>query len=215
MSFPTCVHGPVKRIGLRIELRQQLPHVSQHLAIESRARLADVNQPALLVVESEHERSEIFPRSFRLGVSPDDTLNFFCDLDLQPFAAAFLLVTAAAALGDDALESLFLCNLIESHSVSYLVIGIAHVIARDNQVLQYLFALFQIDPVQVVAIHPNQIESVIKDWNVFPSWRPKSSMPNSGALLHEAERRTALLVHGDNFTIQNRRLSAQEPRHVS
>ena len=71
---------------------------------EAAARLADGNQAALVVIQSQHEGAEVFARAARIGVSADDAFLPLDDLDLQPFAAALLLITTGTPLGDDAFQ---------------------------------------------------------------------------------------------------------------
>ena len=61
------VHRAVKRIGVRLQLVQQLPNVGQGFVIEAAASLAHVDEPALVIVEPKHNGAEIGTAALGLG----------------------------------------------------------------------------------------------------------------------------------------------------
>src|SRR5438552_4111674 len=83
------------------------------------------------------------------------------------------------------------------------MIGIADWTSRDKNLCQDLLALFERDAPQVVAVDVDEIEDVVQHGDVAATADATSMLADAGALLHQAERCTALFVEGDNFAIKN------------
>src|SRR5579863_10681973 len=81
------IHITVERAATRLQSFEHFPDFLQHRLIEARSRLPDVNEPAFLVIESEHDRPKVLAAAFRVGVTADYTIDRLCNLDLEPFAA--------------------------------------------------------------------------------------------------------------------------------
>ena len=93
-------------------------------------------------------------------------LQAVCDLDLEPLAGATLLVNAVALFGQDAFQAFFARDFEQSFPLLFVMIGIADGIAGDYQRSQFLFALFERKPSQIVAIEIEQIECVIEHGHI-------------------------------------------------
>src|SRR5207253_7962830 len=83
------------------------------------------------------------------------------------------------------------------------MIGIADWTSRGKNLCQDLLALFERDAPQIVAVNVDEIEDVVQHRNVAAGTYATSMLTDAGALLHQAERCTALFVEGDNFAIKN------------
>src|SRR5437667_5271241 len=83
------------------------------------------------------------------------------------------------------------------------MIGIADWTSRDKNLCQDLLALFERDAPQVVAVDVDEIEDVVQHGDVAATADATSMLTDAGALLHQAERCTALFIEGDNLAIQN------------
>src|SRR5438105_3942993 len=83
------------------------------------------------------------------------------------------------------------------------MIGIADWTSRGKNLCQDLLALFERDAPQIVAVNVDEIEDVVQHRNVAAGIYATSMLTDAGALLHQAERCTALFVEGDNFAIKN------------
>src|SRR5207244_9854968 len=83
------------------------------------------------------------------------------------------------------------------------MIGIADWTSRGKNLCQDLLALFERDAPQVVAVDVDEIEDVVQHGDVAATADATSMLADAGALLHQAERCTALFVEGDNFAIKN------------
>src|SRR5664280_1440280 len=90
-----------------------LPHRGMGFVAKAGAGLTDGDQAALVVIETEDKRSEVLAAALGIGVAADDTFLPLRDLDLEPLAAAFGEITAAAALGDDAFKSALASGFVE------------------------------------------------------------------------------------------------------
>src|SRR5206468_2420336 len=97
-DFAQGLDFSVERILFGFEALQGLPYGGERFLIESAASLADVNQAAFVVVESEDERSEMGASTLGCRVASDDAFDLVADFDLQPLAAAAFFVATVAAL---------------------------------------------------------------------------------------------------------------------
>ena len=68
---------------------------------------------------------------------------------------------------------------------------------------QQPLALFERDAAQVESIEIKQIESVIDDRHAFAPLQAALARMESSALLHQAERRPALLIERDDLSVKN------------
>src|SRR2546422_3852537 len=83
------------------------------------------------------------------------------------------------------------------------MIGIADWTSRGKNLCQDLLALFERDSPQIVAVDIDEIEYVVQHRNVAAGTYATSMFTDAGALLHQAERRSALFIEGDDFAIEN------------
>src|SRR5437667_12148807 len=83
------------------------------------------------------------------------------------------------------------------------MIGIADWTSRGKNLCQDLLAFFERDSPQIVAVDVDEIEYVVQHGDVAAAADATSMLADAGALLHQAERCTALFVEGDNFAIKN------------
>ena len=163
-----------------------------------------MDQASLLVIESQHDRSEMCAAAFGLGVAADHGFELVPDLDLQPFGAAALLINAVTPLGQDAFEALGARHFEECFALLLIMIGVADGIAGVEQRGQFFLALFERDFSPVVAIEIEQIECVIENGDIGIGGPAAAAGTESGALLHQAERCSALLIECDYFSIEDR-----------
>ena len=108
------LHRAVKRIGVRLQLVQQLPNVGQGFVIEAAASLAHVDEPALVIVEPKHNGAEIGTAALGIGVAADHRFKSMGNFDLEPFTGAALLVEGSSFLCEDAFQSLMAGSVQES-----------------------------------------------------------------------------------------------------
>src|SRR5271170_3439702 len=106
-----CIHITVKRIAIGLQSLEYLPDFLEHRLIESGSRLANMNQPALLVIQPEHDRPEILPAALRIGVTADYAIDSLRNLDLQPLLTAPFFVVARALLRENPLQTFLLGHL--------------------------------------------------------------------------------------------------------
>src|SRR5579863_6819804 len=99
------IYVTVERAAIRLQSFEHFPDFLQHRLIEARSRLPDVNEPAFLVIESEHDRPKVLAAAFRVGVTADYTIDRLCNLDLEPFAAAAFFVVAGALFRENPLQT--------------------------------------------------------------------------------------------------------------
>src|SRR2546421_6783768 len=69
---------------------------------------------------------------------------------------------------------------------------------------QHSLAILQRNPAQVIAVDIDQVEDVIQDGNFSSGSHMPAMLPDTGSLLHEAERSPPLFIQSDDLTIQNR-----------
>jgi hypothetical protein len=103
---------------------QYLPDLLQGLVIETCSGLTHMDEPSLLVIQAEYQRAKILTGAFRIRVSPDNTIDGLSDFDLQPLAAASLLVSTGARFCKNAFQSLLLRGFKQIQAVVEMV-GIA------------------------------------------------------------------------------------------
>src|SRR5437899_10352483 len=101
MQSACAIRLHVKRALRSLQFFQPLPHLFLRLLGEPAAHLAHGDQAILIVIQSQHQRSEVFSAAARVSVSADHTLLPLRDFYLQLLAAALLLVTTIAALSYD------------------------------------------------------------------------------------------------------------------
>src|ERR1700751_5572041 len=75
-------------------------------------------------------------------------------------------------------------------------------------------ALLERHPMQVVAIQVDQVKSVVKDVNIRLRRETAMAIAETGALLHQAERRSSMLVERNNFSIENGGFCVHKFRHI-
>src|SRR5581483_9772056 len=132
--------------------------------------------------------SEILPAAFWLGVAADHTVDGLRDFYLQPLPAAALFIAAVGALGENSFQTFLFCDFKQRSACAGIVVGIARQIVGNDDSLKHFLAFFQIDPVQIVSIHVDQVEYVVDDWNITIGSGTFSVAAQPGALLHQAER---------------------------
>ena len=76
-------------------------------------------------------------------------------------------------------------------------------VAINDEASQQVFALLKRHAPQVEVVEVKKIEGIIDDGNALTSGKPRFSGTKSGALLHQAERRTPLVVKRDDLSIKN------------
>src|SRR5213079_323079 len=84
------------------------------------------------------------------------------------------------------------------------MIGIADWTSRGKNLCQDLLALFERDAPQIVAVNVDEIEDVVQHRNVAAGIYATSMLTDAGALLHQAERCTAL------FSLMQQRTGIRE-----
>src|SRR5438105_11631242 len=94
------------------------------------------------------------------------------------------------------------------------MIGVAQESVGLDDLFQQLLALLQINAKQRVAIEIKQVESVVGDGDAAALGSPPPAAQDAGALLHQAERRAALVVERYNFTVKNRVAGANLLRQI-
>src|SRR5438105_1571756 len=129
-------------VAVRFQLFQCLPYLFECCLIESGAGLSYVNEVAIFVVQAEHDRAEIQPRTLRVGVSPDDAIHRLSDFDLQPLASTTLLVATAPAFRKNALQT-FLSGRIEQCLALGEVVGVTQSARRLRYLCEHILALLQ------------------------------------------------------------------------
>src|SRR5437899_3473695 len=152
LNFAQSANLSIKRILFRLKRLQASKHFFKRLVIETSAHLSDMNEPTFLVVQAEHQRTEIFAASLRISVASDDALLTLCDFDFQPIARALLFVNASALLGEYAFQSALLRRFEKIETFLGIVVGKLNDPARDDPLLQQLLALLERDATQVEAI---------------------------------------------------------------
>src|SRR5438552_10805988 len=83
------------------------------------------------------------------------------------------------------------------------MIRVADYFVGYQNLLQHTLALFECDAPEIVSVEVEQIEDVIKDGQVVACRALTAMTANARALLHQAERRTALLVEHNDFAVEN------------
>src|SRR5579864_6282903 len=204
------------RSGKRIfvALFQHLGNLPECHLIESRARISHMNQLFFLVVQTQHQRSKILPRSFRIGIPSDHAVHGLGDLDLQPFMASALLVTAVTLFRDDSLQSFLLSGVEQRHALPGVVVGIAHDISVLEHLAQDPLSIIKIHPPQIVAFEVKDVEREIKNRQLAPRCGLPPMRTYSGPLLHQAERGPSLLIQHHNLSVEDRRLRTHELRQI-
>src|SRR6266496_3738402 len=143
-------------------------------------------------------------RTLWIGVAANHAIDSLRDLDLQPFRCAAFLVAAAAFLREDAFQALLFRDLEQCDPLlSRVMIGVADYFAGYQNFLEHTLALFECDAPEIVSVEEEQIEDVIKDGQVVPRRALTAMTANARALLHQAERRTTLLVEHNHFAVEN------------
>src|SRR5437762_551866 len=143
-------------------------------------------------------------RTLRIGVAANHAIDSLRDLDLQPFRCAALLVATVAFLREDAFQALLFRDLEQCDPLlSRIMIRVADYFVGYQNFLEHTLALFECDAPEIVSIEIEQIEDVIKDGQVMAGRALTAMTANARALLHQAERRTALLVEHNHFAVEN------------
>ena len=88
-------------------------------------------------------------------------------------------------------------------------------LASYDFVLQQLLALLERDAAQVESIEIEQIERVVDDRHTFAPWQAALARLESGALLHQAERRPALVIERDDLSVEDGALGFYELRQAA
>src|SRR6266851_5463258 len=217
LNFSQSADLAVKRILFRVERLQASKDFFERLLIEAGAHLADVNEAPLLVVQAEHERTEIFAAALRIGIASDDALLTLRDFDFEPIARALFFVSAAALLGNDAFQSALFCRFEKIKTLFGIVVGKVHYIApaSNNPFLQQLLALMERDAAQVEPIEIEQVECVVDDRHTFAPWQASLSRLESRALLQQAERGAPLPIERDDLSVEDGALGFYELRQAS
>src|SRR5437879_12295955 len=102
-----------------------------------------MNEPSLLVVQPQHNGTEVGAAALWLRVSADHSLKPVRDFNLQPLPAAMLLVWTVALLGQDPLQALLASDFKECFPLLGVVIGVPQSVAGDEQRHQFFFSLVQ------------------------------------------------------------------------
>src|SRR5882672_10734865 len=194
----------MERVGLLLEWFQAFVDFLQSFLVEAGADLAHVDEVSALVVESENERSEILSAAFWIGVSANHALLALRDFDLQPIARPFFLIGAVAFLGEDAFQSALAGYFKQLAALLGIVVGVSNDFSGFEHGLQQFLPHLQTHSAQVVAIEVEQIEGIVENRNAFAARQAPLARLESGALLHQAERRAALLIDRDNLSVENR-----------
>src|SRR6202049_3697616 len=125
-----------------------------------------MDEPALLVVKSQHDGTEICAAALRLGISANHALELVPDLDLEPVAAAMFLIGAVSFLSHDALKSVLACHLEQCNPLLPIMIGVAQRVTGHQDRGQGPLAIFKVHLSQVVAIQIEEIKGVIQYGNL-------------------------------------------------
>src|SRR6202790_325845 len=215
LNFSQSANLAIKRILFRFERLQASKYFFERLVIKASANLSDVNEPALLVVQAENQRAEIFAAALRIGVASDDALLTLRDFDFQPIARALLFVNAFALFGEDAFQSALLRRVEKIKPFLGIVIGKLHNPACNNPLLQQLLALLERDAAQIEAIEVEQIERIVNDRHTFAPWHTAFPGSKSGPLLHQTERWAALFIERGDLSVKNGALGFHQSRQAA
>src|SRR6266571_524702 len=101
----------MERVGLGFEGMEPFVYFLESFLVEAGTGLAYVDEMSALLVETEHQRSEMLTATFRIGVAANHAFLALRDLNLQPFPRALFLINAVAFLGEDAFESTLACHV--------------------------------------------------------------------------------------------------------
>src|SRR6267154_1597222 len=146
-----------------------------------------MNEPARFVVKTEDDGTEVSAAAFGLGVATDHSFQAMPDLDLQPLAAAALLIDAVAFLGKNTFEAVLLRHFEQGYALLLVVIGIAERVPCDQDGSQFFLSLLERKLAPIVAVEIKQIECVVEHRNVGLSGSAAAAGTKPGALLHQAE----------------------------
>ncbi|OPZ05743.1 MAG: hypothetical protein BWZ08_02421 [candidate division BRC1 bacterium ADurb.BinA292] len=185
---------------------QVLMHPFQHPVAETRADPAAIDQPAALIVVTQHERAEARARAARIGVAGDDELLAPAALELDPRSGPPFSVRGIGLLADDALQT-EAAGVVED-----FVAAAAHMIAEadaalppgaDQQPPHELLALELPRAPQIVSIQVQQVEDVIAQLGLFPL---------AGKVLQLLKAADALFIEDDHFAVEQRVVDLKLPQ---
>src|SRR5215472_17766441 len=94
------------------------------------------------------------------------------------------------------------------------MIGKTQPFARRQDGGEFSFALLERNLAPVFAVEVQQVERIVHDRDVGLSRRSLAAWTKSGALLHQAERRFALFIEGDDLAVEDRVVGPDESRQI-
>src|SRR5262249_11734892 len=168
MDFLECLDLAMKWFLVGVDGFKFFPHGRERVVIETAARLTDVNQVPVLIIEAQHNRAEELAASLRLGVAGNHRFESVLDFHLEPFTAAAGFVKTVASFGEDAFQSLAAGYFEESLAVREEMVRKANGVAgRDKQVCECGFAVLEGDAAKVVTVAVEEVEGVVKNLNIL------------------------------------------------
>src|SRR6185369_3025144 len=177
----------MERITIRFPLLQFFPDLCQRTMSETGPRLTHMKEALFIVIQTQHNRAEVLPRSFRLCIPPDHAIHGASDFDLLPVPAAAFFITAAPPFGEYSFEAFVTSNLKQRLTLIKMA-RVAHRSLRYYDLLQRILAFFAGNFSPVVAVEINKIEGVIEGPEFRLGTDAMGVLAYAGPLLHQAER---------------------------
>ena len=84
----------------------------------------------MLVIQPQHDRTEIRATALGLGIPSNHRLETVPDFDLQPLPAALLLVRTIPPFGQNPFQALLARDLKERFAVFQVMVGVPYGITR-------------------------------------------------------------------------------------
>src|SRR5580698_1970207 len=164
-----------------------------------------MNQPLLPVVQPEHQRSEIFAATLRIGIAPDNAFLTLRNFNFLPIVRSLLLINAIPFLRNNAFQSALLRRFEKVEPFFWIMIREIKdsilTLASQDTFLQHSLALLQRNPPQIDSIDIQKIERIVNNPHPFAPRPALLSRLEPGPLLHQTKRRTPLIIQRHNLPI--------------
>ena len=95
------------------------------------------------------------------------------------------------------------------------MVRVAHDLAWRQDVSEHSLTIIQRNAAQIIAIDIEKIENVVKHGQIRPGSGLGAMASKSRPLLHQTERRAAVLIEDDDFSIENRRFCIHQFRRIA